>query len=120
MIPYRQGKLEDYFDGQFFTNFYQETGQILAQKASQGNKEAISAMSEFGSHVGEALKTVLYTYDPEMVVLGGSVKNSFEWFEIYVAGFDTFAFSSTIKNFKLELSKMKYPGVIGVASLARV
>jgi len=121
MIPYRQGKLEDYCGGQFFTNFYHETGQILAQKASQGNKEALSALSEFGSHVGEALKTVLYTYDPEMVVLGGSVKNSFEWFEKSMwQVLNTFAFSPTLKNFKLDLSEMEYPGVIGAASLARV
>jgi len=121
MIPYLQGKLEDYCSGQFFTTNYQESGQILAQNASKGNSAAISAMSQFGIHVGEALKIVLYTYDPEMVVLGGSVKNSFEWFEKSMwEVLNTFEFSPSIKNFKLDLSEMEYPGVIGAASLARV
>ncbi len=39
-------------------------------QAKAGEPAAIAMWKEFGFHMGFAIKTVVYTYDPEVIILG--------------------------------------------------
>ena len=73
MIPYLESIHEHYCAGQFFTRHVGQTGAEVFQRAVEGDREAVKIFAEFGHHVGQGIKMILYAYDPEIIILGGSV-----------------------------------------------
>ncbi|MEX2601381.1 MAG: ROK family protein [Balneolaceae bacterium] len=119
-IPYRESMLEHYCAGLFFQREHNTTGKELAKRAAAGDPEALEIFSEFGRHLGYAMKVVLYSYDPEAVILGGSVSHSFPYFrESMEEEMSDFAYSNTLKNLSLELSEEPDIAVLGAAALCR-
>lgn len=55
---------------EFFTKYYGLTGKEAALKAAHGDAEALAIWKMFGRHLGELIKATLFTYDPEMIVIG--------------------------------------------------
>jgi glucokinase len=68
--------------------------------------------------VGTAIKTVVYTYDPEAVVLGGSLSKAFPYFEksMRLSMMD-FGFPESMQNLEIHLSELKDVSLLGAASL---
>ncbi|MCO7190584.1 MULTISPECIES: ROK family protein [unclassified Pseudoalteromonas] len=79
-FPYRDGILEHYTSGQFFLK-RGTNGAEQALLAQQGDRYAQSLFDEFGSHLGYALAQTLLAFDPDKIVLGGSVSQSYDLFE---------------------------------------
>ncbi len=118
MIPYLESVYEHYCSGQFFTRHVGQTGAELFRKATEGDKEALRVFSEFGHHVGEGIKTILYAYDPEIIVLGGSVRKAFQFFEEAMwRSIEAFVFSESLKNLKITLSELEHVAILGAAAL---
>lgn len=118
MIPYLDSIHEHYCAGQFFTRNVGQTGAEVFQRAVDGDREAVQTFAEFGHHLGEAIKAVLYTYDPELIVLGGSVRKAFRFFEEAMwESIRTFAFSPAIKSLKIEVSELEHVALLGAAAL---
>lgn len=118
MIPYQDHNLEYYACGQFFKNVYATTGKEVASRARRGDTEALRIFHEFGGHLGEALKVIMYAADPEIIILGGSVSRSFELFqESLWASVREFAYSITVENIKLEVSEVENIALLGAAAL---
>lgn len=80
-IPYKDGILEQYCSGQFFLDHYNVTGEEAQNLAFQGNKKALQMFEEFGHHLGEAIKMIVYTLSPEAIMLGGSISKNFNFFK---------------------------------------
>lgn len=118
MIPYKDKTYEYYCSGQFFANEYNTTGEKLFKRAEQGDKEAMKIFSRFGANVGEVIKVIMYTIDPEIIILGGSVSKSFHLFkdEMYKSISD-FSFSKSINNINIEVSEVENVAVLGAAAL---
>lgn len=117
-ITYLDKNYEYYCSGQFFTNKYNASAYDIAQKCLRGDREAMRMYHEFGRHVGKAIQTVLYAYDPELIVLGGSVSNAFDFFKNSL--YDTmksFLFEKTVRNLKIEVSEVQNIAIYGAASL---
>jgi glucokinase len=118
MLPYLDSIFENYCSGQFFRRKYNLSGEEVNLLAKQNNLDAINILAEFGSHLGNAIKTLLYMFDPEMIILGGSVTNSYNFFENSMREtLKDFAYSNTITNLKIEVSETEYAGVLGAAAL---
>jgi glucokinase len=118
MIPYGSTNLEQYACGQFFKNVYGTSGREMAQRARKGDPEALRIFSEFGGHLGQAVKVVMYGADPEIIILGGSVSRSYEFFqEALWASIQDFAYSITLQNIKIEVSTMDNIALLGAAAL---
>jgi glucokinase len=83
-IPYRDATVEHYCSGQRLLRETGVTGDVLFERAQGGDPEALSAFRELGRDLGHALLIVLYAYDPEIIVLGGSVASAFPYFEVSV------------------------------------
>ncbi|MCU0858079.1 MAG: ROK family protein [Pontiellaceae bacterium] len=117
-IPYLDHNYEYYCSGQFFANKYKTTAHDAERQACHGNKEALRIYREFGAHLGMAIQTVLYSYDPELIVLGGSVSKAFALFKdsMYEA-LTGFVFKKTIQNIKIEVSEIQDIAIYGAASL---
>lgn len=118
MIPYKEHNFEYYASGQFFENCYNTTGEQVSKRASEGDIEAIKIYKEYGSHLGKAIKAILYAIDPQIIILGGSVSKSFEFYrdELY-SEIQSFAYRPTIENIRIEVSEKPNIAVLGAAAL---
>ncbi len=118
MIPYLESIYEHYCAGQFFTRHVGQTGAEVFQRAVEGDREAVKIFAEFGHHVGQGIKMILYAYDPEIIILGGSVRKAFRFFEEAMwESIRSFAFSSSVKSFKIEVSELEHVAILGAAAL---
>jgi len=115
MIPFREGILETYCSGQYFSKFYNISGNELYKR---NDKKTARIFNEFGMNLAEALKIVLYSYDPDIIIMGGSVSKSYPRFKAaMLKGLSDFAYSLVIKKLKIYVSGLNYPGVLGAAGL---
>lgn len=118
MMPYLDHYYEYYCCGQFFTNIHGITGKEAADRADAGDLQALAMWKEFGNHLGNALQAIMYAYDPEKIVLGGSVGKALPIYEKWVwENLQNFVFKNSLKNFSLEASALENPGLLGAAAL---
>ena len=66
-IPYKDQIIEYYCSGQFFEKVHGTKGHILFEEAKNSNINALNIFGEFGYHLGNAIKTILFSVDPEAV-----------------------------------------------------
>ena len=118
MIPYLESIYEHYCSGQFFTRRGGQTGAEVFRRAEAGDREAVKTFAEFGHHLGEAVKTILYAYDPEAIILGGSVRKAFRFFEDAMwESVRSFAFSNSVKGLTIAVSELEHVAILGAAAL---
>lgn len=118
MIPYLEYNYEYYSSGQFFTNIHQQNGEQVYAKAMQGDSAAINIYTEFGTHLGNAVKTILYALDPEIIIIGGSVAGAYPFFKRSLwESINHFAYSPTLEKLKIEQSLNPDIAVLGAAAL---
>jgi glucokinase len=97
-----------------------QTGAEAFRRAAAGDQEAVRVFAEFGHHLGEAVKTVLYAYDPEMIILGGSVRKAFRFFqEAMWESIRSFAFPNSLKSLQIAVSELEHVAILGAAALHR-
>lgn len=119
MLPYKDSIFEHYCSGQFFEKHKNVTGIEVFKRAAEGYKEARLMYQEFGKHLGNAVKAVVYAYDPELIVLGGSIKKAYPFFKdaMYGAMAD-FAYPNSLKKLTITISELEQVAVLGAAVLA--
>lgn len=118
--PYKDSIYEHYCAGLFFERQYDTTGEAAFGRAQKGDTEAQAMFEELGMHLGRALQSVLYAIDPAYVVLGGSVRHAYPFFEEAMwAELKLFAFPRVLENLTLEVSELEHAGVLGAAALGR-
>jgi glucokinase len=118
MIDYLDKYVEYYASGQFFKNVYQTDGETVFKKAEQGNAEAIAMYEEMGTHLGSAIRTILYALDVELIILGGSVRHAYPYFSKSLwQSLESFAFQNAVKNLRIEVSELSNSGILGAAAL---
>ena len=118
MLPYKDRNFEYYACGQFFTNIHGMSGKALAERARKGDAAAMAVFGEFGGHLGQAMKAVLYAADPEVVILGGSVSKSYALFKDAMwKAMQDFAYSITLQKIRVEISETENIAILGAAAL---
>lgn len=117
-FPYLDKYAEYYCSGQYFSNIYKVKGHEIAKLAEVGDLEALKMFKEFGKHVGTLMKTVLFAYDPEVIVIGGSISKSYSLFsKEMLTEINTFPYPNTIKNLRILISSREDIGILGAAEL---
>lgn len=117
-LPYLNANFEYYCSSEFFIKQHNTTGKTAAMQARDGNKSAITIWDEFGVHIGNLIQAVLYTYDSELIILGGSISEAYPLFEKKM--FETinlFPYPETIKNVRIKISENKDISILGAAAL---
>lgn len=118
MVDYLDQYYEYYASGQFFKNCYQSDGKEIFARAQAGEKSSLQILHEFGTHLGNAIKMILYTFDPQMIILGGSIKEAYPYFQQNMwARINTLAYQNSLKQLKLAVSSLQHSGVLGAAAL---
>lgn len=117
-VEYLDQYVEYYASGQFFENCYQTNGEVVYKKALEGDPLSIMIFEELGTHLGNAIRMILYTYCPELIVLGGSISKAYPLFQERMWDrIRTYIYSNTLNQFHLEISELENSGILGAASL---
>ncbi|WP_337968257.1 ROK family protein [uncultured Flavobacterium sp.] len=116
-ISYKDGIIEQYCASEFFISRGLD-GEELYLKAKKGDPEALEIFKDYGKNLSEVVKIVLYAYDPETIILGGSISNAYEFFiDAVWQGLQDFMFPVELKKLKIEKSELKNSAVLGAAAL---
>lgn len=120
-IPYLLHNVEYYASGQFFSDEKKVNAIDTYHQAQNGDQNALAIFAEYGHHLGETLKSILYAYDPEVIVLGGSASLSFAFFkEAMYHALQDFAFRNVLFNLKIEVSDLENSAIFGAAALPMI
>lgn len=118
LIEYLDMNIEYYASGQFFQNIYGIDGAEVFKHAGEGDMDALGMYEELGAHLGNAIKTILYALDIELIILGGSVRHAFPYFSRTMwQQIQTLAFRRTVEGLRIEVSELENSGVLGAAAL---
>lgn len=118
LLPYLDKNIEYYASGNLFKAKFNTTAEQANKSAVLGDVQAIEQWKEFGKHVGEAIKCAAYAYDPEAIVLGGSLSKAFHLFKdsMHQSMLD-FEFPESIKRLRIFQSTNDNITVMGAAAL---
>ncbi len=118
MIPYLDHYYEYYSSGQFFKNKYETSGGKLFKEATKGEGKALKIFNEFGFHLGSAVIAILYAYDPEIIILGGSVSKAYSFYKTALwKRLEDFSYSPTVGRLTIGISENPNIPVLGAAAL---
>ena len=118
MIDYLDHNIEYYVSGSFFSQVYGLNGKTVYEKARNGCQSALEMYRQFGKHLGNAIKTILYALDVDTIILGGSVSVAWPFFqESMWQSIHGFAYKKTLEDLTVEVAEPGNGGIIGAASL---
>ncbi len=117
-MPYLDGIYENYTSGMFFYRRFDQSGQEVATAAMKGEPWAVDAFSEFGMHLGNAIKAIIMAVDPPLVIIGGSVAKAHPLFEDAMRKSITeIPFQSVLGSIQVKFSEKENMAILGAASL---
>ncbi len=117
-ISYKDQIIEYYCSGQYFIHEHGLKGLDLYEKAKSGDTIALQIFEQFGLHLGESIKTILFAVDPEAVILGGSVSRSFPFFNRAMwEQVQTFPYQKSLDRLVIEVSEEPQIAILGAAAL---
>ena len=117
-IPYRDLTIEQYCAGPFFERRAGVSGEELSRRARTGDGEALRLFHEFGFELGYAVMVVLYAYDPELIVMGGSISRDFPLFEKGMRErLREYAYQHALERVRIEPSEIEHAAILGAAAL---
>lgn len=118
MMPYRDGILEDYCGGRFFKHFYGMDGRTCREQALDGDVRAIKAFEEYGTHLGYAIKAILYAVDPLKIVIGGAIAGAQSYFDASMRrSLSDFGYARVRDRIEIAYSKTPDMAILGSAAL---
>ncbi|MDR1203301.1 MAG: ROK family protein [Tannerellaceae bacterium] len=114
-LPYLKQDYEYYCSSRFFQE-YGMTGKEAYETAAD---TPLPLWNEIGRHIGELIKAVLFTYDPEAIILGGSVSKAFDLFKNKMyESLNTFPYPETIEKIQIFPSHAEDIPLLGASLLS--
>lgn len=118
MIPYKKGIFEEFTGSFFFKNRKGKSAKKFYDLALAGDDEALEVFKEYGHHLGELIKVILFLYAPETIIIGGSISKAFPFYkETVEASLDSFPYPKQLEDFKINISQQSEPAILGAAAL---
>jgi len=119
-IKYLNGIYEDYCASGFFRDFYKTTGKKAAEKAQLGDEKSLEIWDIYGKHLGNLIQSTLFAYDPDAVILGGSISKAYKYFEKSLwENLNEFPYPESIKKLVIKTSQNDDIAILGAASLVQ-
>ncbi len=117
-LPYLGRDFEYYCSSNYFTTLCHTTGKEAFQRAQAGDPEAQEQWNTFGKHLGELVKAVLFTYDPEAIVWGGGLSEAYPLFEQSMwQTIQNFPYNETVRKLHILVSQTPYVSLLGASAL---
>lgn len=119
-LPYLDHDYEYYCSTRFLRQKYNISVDEALVKSKQNEFQALQIWDEIGKHIGNLIKVILFTYDPEAVIIRGSISKGFQYFsgKMYET-LNTFPYPETVKRLKILLSKRDDIALLGASALIR-
>lgn len=117
-LPYKNKTIEDYTSKKFFLQNYNEDPLHIFKRAKEGKKEDIKKINQYSKHLGKVLAIICATWDPDVIVFGGSISNSFEiFYDKMLIELSKHIYKSQFNNLIIKKSEIKHSGAVGAALL---
>ena len=117
-LPFKDADYEFYCSSRFFSHLHGDSGVNFADRARNGDHQALAVWQEFGENVGELIKAVMFTYAPEAIIIGGGISSAFPLFETAMrASLDTFPYPANVTATRIITSTMPHAAIIGASLL---
>lgn len=117
-IPYMGTRLEEFCGSRFFIDSTGLTGYEVAKKALDGDADSIRVFEEYGKHLAYLVKIIVLVLDPQAVIFGGSIADSFGLFQDSIwKNMTGFPYPKSVEKLKIIVSEQKNSGILGAASL---
>jgi fructokinase len=119
----RQGCIETWLSGPGLARDYQKLhgsdmdAMSIAQRAGQGDAQAITTMQRYEDRMARALASVINIVDPDVIVLGGGVSNYKRLIDAVPACWDEYVFSDRVDTQLVVAKHGDASGVRGAAWL---
>lgn len=118
LLHYLDHNIEYYASGNLFRVRYDISAEEAHKRALKGDEEAIGYWKEFGIHMAEAVKSAVFAYDPEAIVLGGSLSKAYNFFNPSMrVALEDFPYPESIKRLKIYQSQNPNITLLGAAAL---
>jgi glucokinase len=119
--PYQDHDFEHYCSGKFFAKYYHSKPKPLAKAALAGDPRAQRAFDEYGHHLGELIKHILYALAPEAIVLGGSIRKTYPLFKKSLhQTLSTFGYATVLERLEILLSELDETAIHGAVALVEL
>ena len=117
-LPYLEYDYEYYCGSRFFSDEHGISGKTACEKGMAGDADALKLWQKAGFHIGNLLKMILYVYDPQAIILGGSISNAFNLFSSAMyESMKEFPYPGTLEKIKIIVSKNKDISLLGATAL---
>ncbi|MGI6319558.1 MAG: ROK family protein [Bacteroidales bacterium] len=118
VMPYRDQNFDFYCGSRFFQEIHGFSGLEIAQKAQNGDIDALKIFEEYGEILSDLFKTIILVLNPEAIIIGGSIAKSYKFFEKSLKdNLQKFSLKRVIEHTKIEISTLEDVAVIGAAAL---
>lgn len=117
-IPYKAHDYEYYLSDSWFEEKYGLSSKMVISRAKTKDKIALAIFEQYGLHLGDLIKTLLSAYDPDIIILGGSLSKAYPFFEKYMwEKIESFQYPHISKKIKIQISEQENIAVLGAAAL---
>ena len=117
-IPYKERNFEYYCTTGYFDTKYGIAPKTLLPRAQKGDKMALAIMEQFGTDFGHFIMTIMFSVDPELIVLGGNLTPFFPFFENAMwKTINSFPYEQSVEKLRIEISTAPDIEVLGAAAL---
>jgi glucokinase len=101
-----------------FGNVYHIDGNRVFENARAGDAAALHMYQQLGFHLGNAIKTIIYAVDPQLVILGGAVKNAYPYFKNALwQQVQTIELKKALQHFDIQVAELENSAILGAAAL---
>jgi glucokinase len=118
-LPYLDSDYEHYCSSFLLKKYGTFTGQQLTAMASAGDEKALSVWHELGFHLGKLMQALLFTYDPQAIIIGGGLATAASFFEssMMKSMHEGFPYSRTLDNIRIFFSSLQGSNMLGASML---
>ncbi len=117
-LPYRDYDFEFYCSESYFEEKYGMKFELLYKRVLKKDKIALAVFEQYGFDLGNLIKVILYTTDPEIIILGGKISKAFPFFEKTMQQkVKTFLYKHSLKKLKIVPSQQLDIAIFGAVAL---
>jgi len=117
-LPYLQHDYEYYCGSAFFSKENNLTGKDAFLMGQNRDTEALKLWKEMGFHIGNLMKAILFTYDPQIIILGGSISNAYDFFSSAMyESMENFPYPETLERIRITVSRKENIALLGASEL---